>query len=177
MQETMVVLASSRKSGGVCLAGKRLGSSKPEWIRPVCGHPVESWHVRTLHARLGDIPVMGECIELPLQRPFPEGHQRENWLVGDGRWRRTGVLSGTDIIDLLDVEEPLWLGSFSSGLGLNDKIPLYLATTQCRSSLKLIRPAKLRFIICGGKLRASFVWANVVYRLCVTDNNVSSRCG
>lgn len=176
MQEAMVVLASSRKSGGVCLAGKRLGACKPEWIRPVSGHPVDSWRARTLRARLGDIPAMGECIELPLQRPVPEGHQRENWLVGDGAWRRTGVFSESDIIELLDEEVPLWLNGFSSGQGLNDRIPLVLATTLCHSSLKLIRPAKLRFSLAySGKLKASFHWAGAAYHLCVTDDSVQAR--
>lgn len=176
MQEAMVVLASSRKWGGVCLAGKRLGARKPEWVRPVCGHAAGSWTYRTLRARLGDIPVMGERIELPLQRPAPEGHQRENWLVGEGVWRHTGALSESDIIDLLDEELPLWLNGFSSGQGLNDRIPQILATNLCHSSLKLIRPAELRFSLgYAGKLKASFNWAGAAYRLSVTDDSARAR--
>lgn len=176
MHQPIVILASSRKNGGICLAGKRLGMG--EWVRPVSVQPGQAWSVRSLHLLAGCVPQVGERFVLPLGHGVPDAYQRENCSVRFTRWHAAGRMSARELEGLADQPATLWLNGWQSVHGWNDRIPEHVAAQRCDSSLLLIRPETLRFRLDqgGGKLalRAVFDYRGQRYDLKVTDDRV---CG
>ncbi|NUP87096.1 MAG: hypothetical protein HUU30_15270 [Burkholderiaceae bacterium] len=176
MHQPIVILASSRKNGGICLAGKRLGMG--EWVRPVSVQPGQAWSVRSLHLLAGCVPQVGERFVLPLGHGVPDAYQRENCSVRFTRWQAAGRMSARELEGLADQPATLWLNGWQSVHGWNDRIPEHVAAQRCDSSLLLIRPETLRFRLDqgGGKLalRAVFDYRGQRYDLKVTDDRV---CG
>lgn len=179
MHEPVVILASSRKNGGICLAGKRIGSPGHEWVRPVSLAEGQAWTAYGLRERAGRVPVVGNCVKIPLAMPHPGAYQRENWIVRSGNWTAMADRPVSSIVALVDTEAPLWLGGWHSALGWNDRVPQAWAMAYCRVSLRLIRPDRLRFVLdfngCRMIVRAEFEWAGHTYRLIVTDNAAELR--
>ncbi|KON82646.2 hypothetical protein PA01_01090 [Azoarcus sp. PA01] len=84
------------------------------------------------------------------------------------------------LLDLVDVESPLWMNGDQSVHGWNDRVPECVAAQSIRSSLRLVRPQWLRFEMDYNRyttfaLRAAFGWAGHEYRLCVTDELAVAR--
>lgn len=179
MLDSLVILASSRKLGGICLAGKDLSCAQPRWIRPVCPTAGQAWPASVLRLRAGGIPHLGSQVCIPLAQPLPEAHQQENWLVGAGAWQHKGTMPTDAMLELVDAESALWMNGTHSVHGWNDRVPECLAAQSIRSSLRLIRPQWLRFEMDynGYKfaLRAAFGWAGDEYRLIVTDESAVAR--
>lgn len=176
MYQPIVILASSRKNGGICLAGKRLGMG--EWVRPVSVQPGQAWSVRSLHILAGHVPQVGERFVLPLGQGIPAAYQRENCSVRFAPWHAAGRMSARELEGLADQPATLWLNSWQSVHGWNDRIPEHVAAQRCDSSLLLIRPEALRFRLdqggCNLALRAVFDYRGQHYDLKVTDDQV---CG
>lgn len=179
MEAPIVILASSRKLGGVCLAGKRLSGSIATWVRPVSHLPCRTLMPHWLGTVAGGVPQLGACLEIPLVQPLPENHQQENWQVGGGRWHTLGAISPTRLLRLTDHEQALWHDGWSSFNGWNDRIPETTTMRDCNTSLQFIRPDDLRFRLDadGGKLgvRAEFSWGGSDYLLKVTDERARQR--
>lgn len=169
MHEPVVILASSRKNGGICLAGKRIGSPGREWIRPVTLTEGQAWTVCGLCERAGHVPAVGNCVRIPLAVPHPGAYQRENWLVRPGKWTSMGNFPVSRIVGLVDARARLWPDGCHSALGWNDRVPQAWAMENCTVSLRLIRPDRLRFVLdFNGRrmiVRAAFEWAGSAYRL------------
>ena len=168
--ESIIILASSYKHGGICLAGKRADG---RWVRPVPADQEYGWREHLLKQRLGHLPAACERIAVPALAPAPQGHQPENCLVGNGNWSSEGASTAQDLLALTD-DEALWNTGEHSGSGINDRISLHTALREARSSLRLVRPEGLRFVSSVSydgrlKLRARFSLQGFNYLLCVTD--------
>lgn len=177
MYEAVVILASSRKNRGICLAGKRLG--RGGWVRPVSLEPGQAWSAGSLHRRAGSVPQVGERFVLPLGQRVPYAYQRENVHVAPRRWHPAGRMDAWDIEELADRPDSLWLDGWHSIHGHNDRIPQAVASQRCDSSLLLIHPDALRFRLsqAGGNLavRAAFDYRGQHYDLKLTDHRVSEE--
>lgn len=168
--ESIIILASSYKLGGICLAGKRLDG---RWVRPVPADQAYGWREHCLKQRLGHLPAARERIAVPALAPAPQGHQPENCLVASGAWSCEGTSNAQDLLPLID-DEALWSTGEHSGSGINDRISLHTALREAGSSLRLVRPEGLRFVKTVSydgnlKLRARFSLQGTPYDLCVTD--------
>lgn len=178
MYQPLVILASSRKNGGICLAGKRLGQGAAAWVRPVSIQAGQAWTQKSLGKLVGGVPQVGDRVMLPLTRALPQGYQRENCSVGFARWHRAGRAETADLLRLVETPATLWLNGWHCVHGWNDRIPHTVALSQCESSLALIRPDTLRFRIHQhyGDLtvRAEFDYRGEHYDLRITDDAVCS---
>lgn len=176
MHQPIVILASSRKHGGICLAGKRLGGDVGRWVRPVSVRPGQAWTQRSLTILAGGVPQIGDQVELPLAQALPAGYQRENCSVGFTRWRTLGRTTTAELARLVDTPPSLWLDGWHTVHGWNDRIPHALALMHCQSSLALIRPDALRVRLhqhnCKLGVRAEYDYRGERYDLPITDDAV-----
>jgi hypothetical protein len=60
MHLPIVILASSRKNSGICLAGKRLDGATRSWVRPVSTLAGQSWPRRGLQYVVGGVPRLAD---------------------------------------------------------------------------------------------------------------------
>lgn len=175
----IVCLANSRKLNGRCLAGKEFcGNGVAAWIRPVGAreHGEVSEYERQYED--GSDPRPLDIIDVPLLRPQPKDYQQENWLLDPNfSWVKTGRATWSDLTQLADCVEPLWLDGMSTYHGSNDKIPL--AQVGCvRSSLRLLHVSALRVSVLKTgepfgnpkrRVQGCFRHAGSEYHLWVTD--------
>lgn len=179
MDTPLVILANSHKHGGICLAGKVFTRSTKQWVRPVSACESGALRPGWLHHVAGTIPQIGMCLSIPLGKPFPENHQRENHTIESGHWTRIGQLNADDLTTLTDHEEQLWHNDWHSLRGHNDRIPELIAKNCCTGSLRLIKPVNLRFRLDHQPqrtaLRALFNYAGHHYVLAVTDDAATGR--
>jgi hypothetical protein len=179
MHLPIVILASSRKNSGICLAGKRLDGATRSWVRPVSTLAGQSWPRRGLQYVAGGVPRLGDCLGLPLIAPCPEGYQRENVGVRFQPWKRQGRIDAADLIQFLDTPEALWPDGWHSIHGWNDRVPVHIALQNCPHSLLFIRPQALRFRVSIERsdlvVRAEFVHGRQRHVLRVTDEDATAR--
>lgn len=136
----VVCLANSRKLGARCIAGRELvGDQVGEWIRPVTDR--EHGKVELFDCRYEDStsPCVLDIMEVPLLEPKPEGYQQENWQIAPKElWRKVGRIDQDQLADFAHPNATLWVNGHGTYHGINDKIPLDLAT-KLKSSLRLVR--------------------------------------
>jgi hypothetical protein len=150
LKKKIVCFANSRKLRGRCFAGKDI--DKLEWIRPVSNRSDEELYEREECLKNIEcnciqcrpiIPKLLDIIEVELDRHIGCGHQIENYLIGNSRWKKVGVIKASDIDLFLDnIDTNLWVDGYGTWYRKNDKIPIELST-QVTDSLKLIEVALL----------------------------------
>jgi len=140
----IVCLANSRKLNGRCVAGKELSGGQPVgWIRPVSAREHEEVSEYEGQYQDGSDPRVLDILDLPLLDPSPKAYQQENWLLDpDQYWVNAGRVSWDDLQRLADPVAPLWINGHSAYNGINDRIPLSLASS-LTSSLRLVRVDQL----------------------------------
>ncbi|MCI0622289.1 MAG: hypothetical protein L0387_11590 [Acidobacteria bacterium] len=140
----IVCLANSRKLNGRCVAGKELSGGQPVgWIRPVSTREHEEVSEYERQYQDGSDPRVLDILDLPLLDPSPKAYQQENWLLDpDQYWVNAGRVSWDDLQQLADPIAPLWINGHSTYNGINDRIPLSLASS-LTSSLRLVRVDRL----------------------------------
>ncbi len=140
----IVCLANSRKLSGRCVVGKDLSGRRPgKWIRPVSDREHEEVSEYERQYQDGSDPQVLDIMDVPLLDPRPNGYQQENWLLDPGYyWVKIGRAAWSDLQKLADPVAPLWINGNSTYSGLNDKIPLSLAS-ELESSLRLVRADRL----------------------------------
>lgn len=179
MHSPVVILASSRKNSGICLAGKRLDRAARSWVRPVSTLAGRSWSRRGLQYVAGGVPRPGDCLGLPLTDACPEGYQRENVGVRFQPWERHGSIEAVDLGQFLDWPELIWPLGWHSIHGSNDRVPVDIALQHCDHSLLFIRPQVLRFRVSVERsdlvVRAEFVYRQQRHVLRVTDDDAAAR--
>jgi len=136
----IVCLANSRKLSGRCVAGREFdGKNAGAWIRPVSVREHEEVSEKEREYKDGSDPKLLDVIDVPLLEPRPKAFQQENWLLDPGRyWVHRGRVSWDQLGALEDRRSALWVNGFSTGSGINDRIPLE-AADRLRTSLKLLR--------------------------------------
>ena len=169
----VVCLANSRKGGDRCIAGREwVDETAGAWVRPIGDQENQAVSDLERQYRGGREPRVLDIIDIPLLEPVPSRHQRENWTISpDRRWRRVGKLTHDYLDDLLDSIAPLWIDGFSSGSGLNNRVPENVAG-QLEDSLRLIRVSDLQVEVrdyFGRRVQGQFSFHGSSYLLRVTD--------
>jgi hypothetical protein len=130
----------------------------------------------------GSHPQLLDLIWIPLRHHQPHGCQRENYLIDEGYWQKDGEFPWSKLRELEDtIDGQLWVNGYHSYNGFNDRIPEENANA-LPNSLVLIRPEDIAITVgleglaCPKrKIRAKFSFANVQYKLAVTDPYIE-RC-
>ena len=173
----IICLANSRKLSGRCVAGKETSDSG-SWIRPISDrdHEEVSWEER--HYRDGADPSVLDVIDIPLLEARPVGCQQENWLLDpEGYWTRVGRFPESNLDQLLDPVERLWVDGSSTHNGLNDRV-LDSRGRTLQTSLRFIRVDQLAiYVFAPGadygkrkrRVQGIFRHAGNPYELWVTD--------
>lgn len=180
----IVCLANSRKMTGRCVAGREIVQGRPgPWVRPVSGRVHQEVSDDERHYEDGSDPRLLDIIAVPLVRHEPHRYQAENWLLDpEWYWQRDGVLDARALEPFVDGDTALWMNGYSSGGGVNDRVPEVIATAYT-ASLRLIKvsdsmlhietnPYSGRF---EKKLRARFNYLGTPYMLRVTDPVIEHR--
>lgn len=179
--ERIVCLANSRKIGGRCVAGKRMGDHS--WFRPISdrqGHEISEFDRRYPDGKTAQLL---DVIEIPCVEKRPHGHQSENVLI-DNRfyWKKKGRASWQDILALVDQDADLWANGFSARYNRNNRVPEALID-KGGGSLRLIELDEI--VLHAGpkatdsgkmKLVASFEYGGHEYKLDVTDPEYERAC-
>jgi hypothetical protein len=180
--KTIVCLANSRKPFGRCIAGKVVsGVDVGEWIRPVSARELGEVSEHERQYSDGRDPNVLDVIEVPLIKAVPKHYQRENWLLNDKKyWVKQGAIKARSLAPFLDRPQALWVNGYRTNPGLNDRIPIAIAS-ELVSSLCLIEVPDLELrVFAPGKafgnnkrrVQAVFNYNTVTYKLWITDPKV-----
>lgn len=175
----IVCLASSKKPGGRCVAGREiLQKGYGGWIRPVSARPSAEISLDERQYSDGKEPQILDVIEIPMIAAVPRVHQIENQMIDhEYYWTKTGSLNWGDLEDMEETPDSLWLNGDSTYHGRNDRV-LQNAAASLNSSLLLIQPqdVTIRVLTPGADfgnpkraVRADFQYNGTRYNLKVTD--------
>ena len=144
----IVILANSRKLRGRCVAGREWRDGKAgAWIRPISARDDHAVSERERLYGDGTEPRLLDVVDIPLLKPLPMGHQRENWLLESKRhWKRVGTVSWDSVYRLCDPATPLWIDGDSTYYGRNDRVHLDQSRTLTHS-LRFIHVNRLRLSV------------------------------
>ena len=177
--KTMVCLATSKKDGGRCVAGKSVDTAdRGQWIRPVSSRMTAEISLEERQYQDGSEPQLFDIVQIPMMASIPRGHQTENHLIDSHEyWSKNGTVAWSDLHPLIDTPATLWTNEASSTAGTNDRvIPATAATLT--NSLCLIKPQQLTIhVLAPGaafgnpkrKVRANFMYNGTWYDFSVTD--------
>jgi len=169
-EEEIIVLASSRKTGGRCIAGVSTGSGK--WVRPVSNQG--EGELYPFHYRVqGRAPEALDVVRFSYECPLEDPTQPENVLIDEGGWQLTEQLEPAaaynELAPFLDPSPELF-GNRERSLSALE------AARGVSESLVLIEPSGLHFSVRppfepGGprKKRAIFSIQGQPYDLPITD--------
>ena len=164
----IVCLANSRMDGGRCVAGKELKDGVPgRWIRPVGKGASKAVPARK------DLKLL-DIIDISLSEPMPNLHQQENWLLGPSHFPLARHGRWSDLEQLLDPVEPLWIEGYDTSNAVNDRIP-NSQISGINSSLRFILVHELILRVHQGKLRGCFQHDRIRHDLVVTDSDCEKR--
>ena len=177
----IVCLANSRKYQERCIAGRELlqGGRPGQWVRPVSAREFEG--VSLSERSLGDAgePRLLDVIDVPVIEARSRSYQSENWLLDPDRaWKLVGRFGPARLSRIVESAAPLWIDSYSSSEGKNDRIPT-VETEGLDSSLCLIRVERAELSVTGyedrRRLRVLFSHAGSEYALRLTDPQYEER--
>jgi hypothetical protein len=175
----IVCLASSRKPGGRCVAGKEVApAGNGGWVRPVSARSSAEISLEERQYENGQEPEILDVIDIPMIGAVPRVHQQENHMIdSDSYWSKNGSIAWGDLERLADAPTALWSNGFSTNAGNNDRVPV-ANTPGFHNSLWLIKPSDVTFSVeapgafFGNPkrvVRAAFRYQGVWYDLRVTD--------
>ena len=175
----LVCLANSRKLHGRCVAGREWdGAAAGRWIRPVSARDGGEVSEYERQYRDGSDPQVLDVIDIPVLESRPKDYQTENWLLDPKcYWEKAGRLSPSDLPAVTDPIAPLWVDGHHTYNGLNDKIPIEVASS-VTASLRLLHVDRLRLLVCTPgeafgnnkrRVQGQFQHARQQYALWVTD--------
>ncbi len=181
--KTIICLANTRRHQGSCISGLEYSDGHfGKWIRPVSQRQSREISDRDQKMKDGTYPKIGDIITIPMLEPLPYYYQTENHLIDtEYYWERVGSVTWDTIANLVEEPNgPLWLNSFRSYNGINDRVPESLAKELDRS-LYLIRPetCQIQVLVEGAEFNASkqrvrvyFRCSGFNYKLIITDRQV-----
>jgi putative nucleic acid modification protein with dual OB domain len=175
----LVCLANSRKLAGRCVAGKEIAlSSLGTWVRPISDQPGGELSFADRRDQNGQDVRILDIVEIQMLKHVPQGCQTENHLIDNQYcWSKKGVLAWFHLSALEDsVAGDLWINGYSSSNGVNDRVPLSLASS-LQTSLLFLSVSEIvlqvrnetSFSGTKKKVRAEFSCNTQNYRLAVTD--------
>ena len=182
----IVCLANSRKRGGSCVAGKELAENHQpgRWVRPVSNRETEEVSEYERQYADGSGPRVLDIVNIPLLSARPKDHQQENWLLDpSGQWVRTGCFPVANLDRITDSVAPLWANGYRTYNGVNDRVPVAMAS-DLPDSLRLIKIDALTLVVfqpgldfsnMRRRVQGRFSYAGVGYRLWVTDSVVEQE--
>jgi hypothetical protein len=175
-EEEIIVLASSRKTGGRCIAGVSTDSGK--WVRPVSCQGEGELYPFHYEVR-GRAPEALDIVCFSYDRPLEDPTQPENVLIDEEGWQLTGQLDPAaaynELAPFLDPSPELF-GNRERSLSAIE------AARGVSESLVLIEPSDLQFSVRppfepGGprRKRAKFSIGGQLYDLPITDFAVGPK--
>ena len=174
-----ICLAASIREGGMCYAGKEVGTGR--WVRPITSTAQpEIAHIHKIY-RPGEYAAIGDVIRCPNLGAAPDEWQTENFIRGTQRWTKAGQANYAQISALRDNPATLWsTGSHSQG-GQNDRVSLAVAANM-NHSLLLVEASNiaLRAIARPGKTpkqRVAFNYNGFRYDFSMTDPSMNLQAG
>ena len=186
----IVCLANSRKSSGRCVAGREwFGERAGDWIRPVSERKSRAVSEYERRYEDGSDPSVLDIINVPIVGKLTEDGQTEkwqteNWLLDANRkWSKAGVYSMSDLPDLVDPVESLWVDFCHTYNGKHDKVPLD-RMAEVSNSLRLIEVDELGLrVFAPGeafgnrkrRVQGHFRHSGLDYALRVTDPGCEER--
>lgn len=138
----LLVLASSRKGGGRCIAGCDLNTGS--WVRPISD--AHEGTVLLEHCAIdGEWPQVYDVVRLEISEPRPSPWQPENWGIAPSAWQILERLDPSSIADELQslVNEDVRILD-GSGRKISSQA---LTAEPIHASLTLVRPTALRWRI------------------------------
>lgn len=166
--ERMLVLASSRKPGGRCIAG--LSLSEHRLVRPVSG---ASGAIDLSDCGLESYPQEFDVVTFHHEGPDGDVTQPENLLVDGTPWTVEASMEPAQAAPLLDpLVQP---GEIVFG-NRGRAVPHHVAEEGMEESLCLVEPSMLGFeLTADGKPRALFECGATQWDLQLTDHRVRPR--
>lgn len=175
-REEIIVLASSRKTGGRCIAGISTDSGK--WVRPVSDRG--EGELYPFHYRVqGRAPEALDIVHFSYRRRLGDPTQPENVLIDEEGWQLTGRLDPAAAYNELAAflePGPELFGNRERSLSATE------AARGVLESLVLIEPSDLQFTVRppfepGGprRKRANFSIGGQLYDLPITDFAVGPK--
>jgi hypothetical protein len=155
----LLVLASSRKGGGRCIAGYDLEAER--WIRPVSD--LADGALMIEHCGIeGAWPEVLDIVRIEINQPRPLAWQPENWSLTDAPWERIDRLDPAHAADVLQglVNHDVTLLQSTNRKIAGD----YLQAHPIAASLTLAKPDQLQWRIeeppWGGRQEKALFSAN-----------------
>lgn len=178
----IVCLASSRKPGGRCVAGKELlPDGYGVWVRPVSARSSAEITFKEREFENGQEPAILDVVDIPMIGAVPRVHQTENQMIdSEYYWTKEGVLTWADVDALADEPPSLWGTGDSTYHGLHDRITQGVAA-EFQNSPWLVKPEDVTIhVFAPGRdfgnpkraVRASFRYQSRRYDFKVTDPSV-----
>lgn len=166
----LLVLASSRKHGGRCVAGWDITNNR--WLRPVSPRPDGTLELG--HCAIdGEWPRVLDVVHVEVDQHRPTAYQPENWQITDRAWERVRTAEPAairdDLADLVDHTN--WM--LDSGDRRVEAAPL--RENPATSSVVLVRPNDARWRLepfgSGRQFKTTFRLdgRNAWYEFSVTD--------
>lgn len=166
---TIICLATSRKLGGKCVAGKDITNG--QWIRPVSTLETGELYQHQIQYENGEMPECQDIIEIEFERHIPKYYQPENILITSRRWKKIDTFPSKKLDTLCDSCRTV----FQNVGNHEDRIPVTnLQQREITSSLLFIKVKDLRiyktYSMSGREqVRAIFPFNTKTYDLVVTD--------
>lgn len=178
-RKKIVCLASSKKPGGRCVAGKEVaGATYGGWIRPISVRPTAEISLDERQYENGDDPEILDVIDIPMMAAAPRVHQTENHMIdSEYYWTQVGSVTWDKIDDMADTPLTLCGNGDSTYHGCNDRMTSTVAAAYS-NSLWLIKPDQVTIrVLTPGiafgnnkrRVRADFKYRSVHYNFGVTD--------
>ena len=181
-QERIVCLATSRKPGGRCIAGKKwTAKGAGAWVRPVSVRPGAEIELTERQYADGSEPKLLDILDVPMIAPAPRLHQTENHIIDNGfYWTKKGELEWADLKQAVDTPPTLWVNGNSTQQGSNDRVSqdqLAGLTT----SLYLIKPEQVTIHVLAANtyfsnskrtVRTGFHYKGAYYNFRLTDPDI-----
>lgn len=164
IKKTIICLGKTRMLNGRGLVAKEMSEDKTwKWVRPVM-HGDEIFEIDMLVYEDGSAVELLDIISVEFEEHVPSEYRKEDIEIRHGSvWERKGSFKYEEIAVLIDEPEHLWESGYSSGIKLNDRVPISLSN---ENSVYLISLDNMEIIVKYRETGAVFkkiVMARFVY--------------
>lgn len=188
MTRTILCLANSRKSSGRCIAGKQYLDGRPgPWIRPVSSRFEGEVSEEERQYSDGADPQVLDIVTVPVLGPsVAEKHpfQTENLRIDPNYyWEKAGRLHISGLSNWTDNPRTLWLNSYHTYHGINDRVPFEEALSLTESLYLLrLQSVAVRVFAPGAdfgnlkrRVQVDFTHRGIRYRIWTSDPRIERK--